>query len=278
MSPLNRRELLQRAACMAAATAVAWRESNAAEVREKSARMDGQPGRLETRDTTARGQRPVPKLRDSGAPLPKTVAGIRLPDTKLAESAVELATASYPPHLLNHALRTFVFGALAGRAQKLQFDDEPLYIACLLHDLGLTPKYEGDLPFEIQGAEAALTFLKEHGVTGEKADMVWDGIAMHASIIGAYKRPEIMLVGHGAGADVLGPDPEDIPAEKVAEVVAAFPRLKFKEQFVKSCAGVITRHPGGATRSFMRDIGERYVPNFKPRNFCDLMEKAPFDE
>ena len=260
MGILNRRELLQKAAFVAVATTAAWGEAEGAR-----ARMNGRERPWESRVTT-------------DPALPTVVAGIRLPDTKPAKGAVALATSAYPPYLMNHALRTYVFGALAGRAQKLQFDDEPLFLASVLHDLGLTPQYEGDLPFEIQGAEAAKKFLSEQGVAREKIEMIWDGIAMHASIIGAYKRPEIMLVGHGAGADVLGPDPAEIPADKVAEVVAAFPRLKFKEQFVKSCADVITRHPRGATRSFMRDIGERYVPNFKPRNFCDLIEKAPYAE
>jgi len=209
---------------------------------------------------------------------PKTVAGIAVPDTKLASSALGLATEVYPPYLLNHALRTYVFGSLAGRAQKKDFDEETLYIACVLHDLGLTARYEGDLPFEIQGAEAARKFLTEHGVAEEKADMVWDGIAMHVTIIGGYKRPEIALVGAGAGADVLGPDPAEVPAARFAETLDAFPRLKFKEQFLKTCADVVTRHPRSAGRTFMRDVAERYVPNYHPRNFCDFIDKAPFTE
>jgi hypothetical protein len=51
-----------------------------------------------------------------------------------------------------------------------------------------------------------------------------------------------------------------------------------KNSFLKTCAGVVRRHPGGATRSFMRDIGERYVPEFHPQNFCDLVIHAPFPE
>ena len=32
-----------------------------------------------------------------------------------------------------------------------RIDAEMLYLACILHDLGLTEKFQGDLPFEIQG-------------------------------------------------------------------------------------------------------------------------------
>lgn len=32
-----------------------------------------------------------------------------------------------------------------------RIDAEMLCLACILHDLGLTEKFQGDLPFEIQG-------------------------------------------------------------------------------------------------------------------------------
>ncbi len=269
MKTMNRRELLQRVTSVVAATAAGWQECRGA-----SRYMGALP--------QAQRAAPLQPTRQGGKaqrlPLPASVAGIRLPDTELAQRAAELAANAYPPYLLNHALRTYVFGALVGRAHKHAFDEEALYIACVLHDLGLTAQFEGDLPFEIQGAEAARKFLAAQGVARDKVEMIWDGIAMHASAIGGFKRPEISLVGEGAGADVLGPDPAEVPADKVAETVSAFPRLKFKEQFLKSCADVVSRHPHAATRSFMRDIGERYVPSFHPRNFCDLMEKAPFKE
>jgi hypothetical protein len=41
---------------------------------------------------------------------------------------------------------------------------------------------------------------------------------------------------------------------------------------------VVRRALGGATRSFMRDIGERYMREFHPKNFCDLVIRAPFSE
>jgi hypothetical protein len=37
-----------------------------------------------------------------------------------------------------------------------------------------------------------------------------------------------------------------------------------------------TFHAGTLFAVFMRDIGERRVPDFHPRNFCDPIEHAPF--
>ncbi len=211
-------------------------------------------------------------------PLPKVVAGIAIVDSKIAMEATKLAQEASPPFLFNHAARTFLFGALTGKASGLKVDHELLYIACILHDIGLTEQFVGDLPFEIQGAQVASRFLEEHGLAKDKSAIVWDGIAMHASAIGEFKQPEIALVGAGAGADVLGPDFSVIKKADVSEVARAFPRLKFKSEFVRTCAGVVREHPRGASRGFMRDIGERYVPDFHPGNICDAITQAPFDE
>ena len=210
--------------------------------------------------------------------LPSPVAGIHLVDSAIARSATQLAREVSPPYLFNHAVRTFLLGTLTGRALGQKFDDEILYLACILHDLGLTAQFEGNLPFEIQGAEAARHFLEEHAYSAARAQLVWDGIAMHASMIGKFKQPEISLVGTGAGADVLGPDFAQLAKRDVDEIMTAYPRLGFRDAFVKTCADVVRNHPGGANYSFMRDVGERYVPGYRPRNFCDAIVKAPFSD
>jgi HD domain len=217
-------------------------------------------------------------IRPSVEPLPFEVAGIRLVDSKIARTATDLSRSVSPPYLFNHAVRTFLLGCLMGRALGYIFDEELLYLACILHDLGLTERYEGELPFEIQGAEAAKRFLHEQAYAQEKSAIVWDGIAMHASHIGQFKQPEIALVGEGAGADVLGPDFSLIKKSDVEEILRAFPRMKFKGAFVKTCADVVRKHPQGASSSFMRDIRERCVPEFHSKNFCDRVEQAPFPE
>jgi hypothetical protein len=199
-------------------------------------------------------------------------------DSDIAIKATELSRSVSPPYLFNHAVRTYIFGSLTGKALGLKFDEEVLYLACILHDLGLTERFAGKLPFEIQGAEASREFLEERTYAKERAAMVWDGIAMHASAIGHFKAPEIRLVGEGAGADVVSPDFSQISKAQVAEVLKSFPRLQFKDAFLKTCADVVRKYPGGAGRSFMRDIGERYVPEFHPKNFCDLVTAAPFEE
>lgn len=210
--------------------------------------------------------------------FPRVVAGIHLPDSAIAQAATKFSRNASPEYLFNHCVRSFLFGSFMGKSLGLSFDSEVLYLACILHDLGLTESYEGPLPFEIQGAEAAKKFLGGHGYPAQRLDIVWDGIAMHPSMIAEFKQPEIKLVAEGVGMDVVGPEGSEITTTEMDEVLKAFPRLQFKKAFLKSCADVVRKHPGGATRSFMRDVGERYVPEFHPRNFCDVALNAPFTE
>ena len=238
-------------------------------------------GSIGPRAVRAQPLAPSYKSPESSAPTglrPKVVAGVAIVDSKIATEATKLAQEASPPFLFNHAVRTFLFGALSGKAAGIKVDHELLFLACILHDIGLTERFVGDLPFEIAGAQAASRFLEEHGLAKDKSAIVWDGIAMHASAIGEFKQPEIALVGAGAAADVVGPDFSVIKKADVNEVVRSFPRLKFKGEFVKTCASVVRQHPRAAVRGFMRDIGERYVPDFHPPNICDAITQAPFDE
>ena len=50
--------------------------------------------------------------------LPREIAGIRSPDSALAKKAVDLSFRVSPQVVHAHVMRTFVFGALVGKAQK----------------------------------------------------------------------------------------------------------------------------------------------------------------
>src|SRR5580700_3023255 len=100
--------------------------------------------------------------------LPREIAGIRIPDSALAQKAMDLAFRVSPTVVWTHVVRTFVFGALVGRAQKLRYDEELFFLASVLHDLGLTAEFRGAERFEVVGADAADAFLKDQGVNPER--------------------------------------------------------------------------------------------------------------
>jgi hypothetical protein len=90
--------------------------------------------------------------------------------------------------------------------------------------------------------------------------------------------PEIKLVASGAAADVVGAGLDIISPADRDVVLQAFPRLGFKSEFVATCAEVARRHSASTKGTFMRDIGERKVTDFRPSNICDAIDHSPFSE
>jgi hypothetical protein len=210
-------------------------------------------------------------------PLPREAAGVKLPDGKLAREATDYVRGLSAPLVFNHVLRTYLFGELLGRAKKLNFDSELLYLGAVLHDLGQTERFMGRQRFEVDGADAAAAFLKDKKAPAEWIEVVWDAVALHTSVgIVERKRPEIALVSAGAGVDVVGFGVAELPREAVAQVIAAFPRPGFKTAYQKVMAEIVARKPETAMGNFLAWVGERHVPGYKAPNFCDLMDAAPF--
>lgn len=210
--------------------------------------------------------------------IPREVAGLKVPDGDVALKAAALAQKVCEPSLFNHCARTYFFAGLLAAKQKLKVDLELLFLASILHDLGLTERFMGPERFEVQGADAAGSFLSTQGITAERTSIVSDAILMHSSgFIAERMRPEIALLSVATGADVVGYRIGEFSQEQLLEITTAFPRLNFKRTFVRDCVTVIARYPEAAG-GFMRDIGTRHVSDFKTRNICDAIEAAPFPE
>ena len=165
--------------------------------------------------------------------MTEEIAGIKIPDSKLAKEATELVREAASDFIFDHSRRVYVFGAIRGQRDKLDFDAEVLYVGAMFHDLGLTEKYRrDDQRFEIDGADEARRFLLSHGLPEERADLAWTGIALHTTTppeIPLHMAPEIALVTRGVELDVLGIDYDSLTDAQRAEIVAAHPRPDFVE-------------------------------------------------
>jgi hypothetical protein len=211
--------------------------------------------------------------------LPRDIAGVRLPDSALAQRAVDLAYRVSPDVIRTHVVRTFVFGSLVGKGQELRYDEELFFLAAVLHDLGLTPEFRSAERFEVAGADAADAFLKEQGVAPERREIVWDAIALHTSIgIASRKRPEIALVHIGAGVDVLGMGLDSLPPMLVAETIEAFPRHDFKNAFFSTLVETVSQAPQSATMTWLSETANEHVPGCRLPTFAYLMKNTPFHE
>jgi hypothetical protein len=162
--------------------------------------------------------------------MSEVVAGVRIPDSKLARQATDLLREHGTSLLFAHSLRVYLFGAIRGRHRKWTVDPELLYFGAVFHDLGLTAKHRSpDHRFEVDSANTARDFLRAGGIDEATAAVVWDAIALHTTPeIPWHKRPEIALVTGGVEADVLGDGLGEIPAGDRDAVLAAYPRIDFK--------------------------------------------------
>jgi hypothetical protein len=208
---------------------------------------------------------------------PVIISGLVAPDSSLAQAACELVKGLHPPVLLNHVHRAWWFADLIGKKRNLRYDRELVYIAALLHDLGLTPEHETDKRFEIDSANAATQFLARRAYPPEKVALAWDAIALHTSTgIADQKQPEVALVHFGAAADVLGLNLQELTPSAVEEVLEHYPRLGMKQALIETLAGLLKRKPHTAFGTVFTDVGTRHVHGFNCPNFCDLIEQAPF--
>src|SRR3954453_9574066 len=173
------------------------------------------------------------------------ITGIKIPDSKIAREAADLVRQHESELLYNHSVRVFLFGAMKGNRQNLQFDPELLFVAALFHDLGLVDAYHTETKrFEVDGADAAREFLRSHGIPQPKADLVWEAIAFHTTPgIPEYLRPEIALTNAGFVMDVVGVGYDEYTPEQREQGIAAFPRHDFKNEFIQLQAPSAIKKP-----------------------------------
>src|ERR1700722_276320 len=134
------------------------------------------------------------------------VAGVAVPDSKLAREITELVRDTEPPLLFHHSSRVYYWGALTGKRRGLRFDPELLYAGAMFHDMGLTPKHaSAHKRFEVDSANASRDFLRSHGIAEREIETVWTAIALHTTPgIPPHMHPVIALVTAGVEMDVLG--------------------------------------------------------------------------
>lgn len=210
----------------------------------------------------------------------RTIASVSVPDTALVARAMEEARAVSEPYLFNHAVRSWLFAVQVAELQGIRYDEEVVSVASLLHDVGLTKRYQGERRFEIEGADAARTLAREQAVDERRAQLIWYCVALNATLsVSPYAEPEVGICTVGAGVDFAGFLAERIPEWIMESILAAFPRLQMKRRMTECLAGIARARPQTTHDNFVRDFGERFVAGYNsPTSSVDLLSKAPFSE
>lgn len=209
----------------------------------------------------------------------RLIAGVSVPDSPLITEALEYAQKVSEPYLFNHAVRSWLFAAKIGHLKGIDYDPEVVAVGTILHDIGLTASVPGSNRFEVNGAAAALSLIKERGLSHRRAQLIWDLIALNSTpSIALHKEVEVALGTMGIGLDWGGFGFELMPPEEIAEILSAFPRLKMKDKFAQACCRLVAARPETSSDNFLRDFGERFVPGYRPISAVDLLMNAPFEE
>ena len=208
------------------------------------------------------------------------IAAVEIPDTRLVTEATELVREAASPLIYHHSRRVYLFGALRGREQGLEFDPELLYVGAMFHDLGLTKKYRRtDQRFEIDGADEARRFLLSHGIDADAAQRVWTSIALHTTPeIPLHMAPEIALVTRGVELDVLGIGYHTITESQRAEITATHPRPDFKRQILAAFTDGIKNRPDTTFGNVKADVLAHFVPGFRRGDFVEVIQNSDWPD
>ena len=206
------------------------------------------------------------------------IADIKAPDSSVARQAEELAHSASSDFLFNHVMRCYWFSELFAQAEGTKVDRELLFLSSVLHDLGFTDHARGAHRFEIEGAGAARSFLIEKGVSRERAQNVWDNIALHTWDINLFRDDTSRITELGILYDVVGVADAKLDPADVAEVVRRYPRLDFKRAFN---AVLVKELDSKRPYPHFFHICTHIEQNRSPISIPDaptLLNYAPFDE
>jgi hypothetical protein len=206
--------------------------------------------------------------------MKKTIAGVDVPDSAIAQAATSYVCAMQSESMFHHSLRTFLFGALIGNGDRLVFDPGLLYVAAMFHNVGLNSQYyRSPFRYEVDSANAARDFLLQYGVAQIAIKEVWDAIALHTTPgIPEYMSPLVALVSAGVQMDVRGARYDDLSVQQRDEVVRAYPReAGFKKSIIDAYARGMEQRPETTFGTVNADVLDRWDPNYRRLNFCGLV-------
>jgi len=205
------------------------------------------------------------------------IAGLTIPDSKLAREITEFVRDTESPLLFNHSSRVYCFAALAGQQRGLKYDPELLYAGAMFHDVGLMPSHSSaNERFEVDGANAAREFLSQRGIEQRDIDLVWTSIALHTTPgIPQHMHPVIALVTAGVEMDVLGLTYHNYSDAERTAITRAYPRTAhFKEDIIQAFYDGIKHKPDTTFGNVKADVIADKEPHFHAGNFCAVIRAS----
>jgi HD domain len=172
-----------------------------------------------------------------------------LPAGPLAAASLSLVQATVSAPIAGHSIRAFLYARLLaeheGSLDDAAYDEDLLFAACVMHDLGLGSLAAGQARFEVEGADLAATVLTEHGVAAAEVDRVWEAIALHSSAGIAHRRGLLTYLTHRGVFIDAGRD-TGLPAGLIQRVHMACPHRAGKRYLADAIADHASRSEAAA--------------------------------
>lgn len=177
----------------------------------------------------------------------REVSNILPPDSAITREAIAMAQDASSPSLFNHCLRSYFWARLLDSDAR-PFDDEAVFVALMLHDLGLTDRWrlQGQTHhcFTVVGARAAQELASSHQWTEARANVAAGAIALHLNVtVGDEHGKEAQMVRAGSGGDVAGLGLGVLERDQITEVVCRYPRLGLKSEVTSALLIEVTERP-----------------------------------
>jgi hypothetical protein len=153
---------------------------------------------------------------------------LALPTGPLVAASLELVRSTESPPIVDHSIRTFLFARLLaeheGALTDAAYDEQLLFAATVMHDLGLGEHARGHARFEVEGADLAAGVLREHGVPDADVERVWEAIALHSSHGLAERRGLLTYLTYRGVFVDAGRITDGVATELRKEVLNAYPK------------------------------------------------------
>lgn len=168
--------------------------------------------------------------------------------------------------IFNHSVRTYLHARREATRLRLaaghDYDDELLLCACLLHDIGTAPEFDGPQRFEVEGADAAVTLLSSLGFGVADTQQVWQAIGLHTSPGIAERLGTLpLLLRRGVIADFN----EHGGTSEIEQLHQAYPRSQVEmaladavvaQALANPAKAPASSWPGGLLRAHLADPDE----------------------
>ena len=190
---------------------------------------------------------------------------VGLPPGLLADASLALVRTSESQPIVDHSIRSFLFARLVadeeGCLSDAAYDEDLLFAATVMHDLGLGEHAQGQGRFEVEGADLAAGVLREHGIAEADVDRVWEAIALHSSIGIADRRGLLTYLTHKGVFIDVGRVADGVADRLRQEVFTAYPRPAEDRSIVDAIVAHAIRSeacapPGSLAFEFLRQRQE----------------------